>query len=41
MAVNADLHHGHGQYYSWPTWSLAFIDTTPPSLMSVFLDNAD
>lgn len=41
MAVKVDLPRGHGQYYSWPTRSLAFIDTTPPSLMTVFSDNAD
>lgn len=40
MAINVHLHHGHGQYYSWPSWSFVFIDTAPPSLMSVSLGNA-
>lgn len=35
MAINVDLHHGRGQCYSWPAWSLAFIDAAPPTLMTV------
>lgn len=40
IAINVDLHHSHGQCYSWLAWSSVLIDTTPPSLMTVFLGNA-